>query len=552
MKDNRKRFVDTWTTNNYHVLTESEEKQYHNESAFQQIYSTIDKKFPESVLCVIEGRWSKNNAESVNGRFYGDFWDKQLAKEQTQFLLRKGLMWMLFGHVDREIQDKDLEEGIVAGIVTHLEVIKQPITLHGKDYKPGDLFGRAIIVQTGGKNAGLSTYALLQAGVDLSISSRGLGEYIIGETHTCEDGRQIPIMNPDTYELETFDFTRLPGIECAEVHMVQDNKRELTESIQENDEMLEDDEDDFTFESLDVSESSLNRIKESLDSLIFNIQVKENEMPKVDGIKVQQVLEDANAKIASLTAKLEAAEEEIKELKAKEEEPKNEAVEAGEQPEETATPAEVKAEETPSVPANTPVVDTTNLAGVTVDNNADIEALAKYKDIAETPEELNNTLIKTQEALNRCKEDAEELAKTKDELAKAKEECAEKDKDIADMQSTLESYVKLGSIADLQAIVESNQKMANEARRQKLIAFTEHYSVRKGITQESVKRIIESSKSIKDAKAVLESLPNKNANAGLYRKPESKDTINAAPALSSFAESFIKKAEARRNRKFSV
>ena len=292
----KQRIIDTWITNNYTILSDSEAKKYTNESNFQSRYSNLKEQgLTPNILCVIEGRWSKDNAVSVNGRFYPKFWKKQLAKEQTQFLLRKGLMWMLFGHVDRGIDDKDAEEGIIAGIVTHLEVIDQPVVRNGKQYEPGDLFGRAIIIETGGKNAGYTTYSLLKAGCDISISSRGLGEYIIGETHTCEDGSQIPIMNPDTYELETFDFTRLPGISCAEVHMVKDNQNESMDysnkkvdikDFDDVDELLNDSLDTFENESFDIPDTTLNYFNENAQSLIFNINQKENNMAKLNGIKV--------------------------------------------------------------------------------------------------------------------------------------------------------------------------------------------------------------------------------------------------------------------------
>lgn len=561
-KDNRQIFIDTWTTNNYHICNESEVKEFQNESAFQSIYLDIaNSTLSPKILCVIEGRWSKDNAISVNGRYYGDFWRKQLAKEQTQFLLKKGLMYMMFGHVDRGIEDKDVENGEIAGIVTHLQVIDHPTTINGRQYEKDDLFGRAIIIESGGKNAGLSTYSLLSVGSEISISSRGLGEYIVGETHQCEDGSRIPIMNPDTYELETFDFTRLPGISCAEVHMVKDNQ--ILNNTQDDITIKvdEEDEDDFTFESLEVSESELSSINESLNELIFNINEKENDMPKIDGSKVNQVLENADAKIKELTAKLEAAEEEkdaalakVDELEEKlkdteEKEEQSETVEAGTDPEPTVdTPAAV--DTTPVDEKPVEEVDMTELN--TVDTVVPNEELDAFKEIAGTPEELKATLIKVEETLKKCECDAKELKNTKEKLEAAEEEIKEKDKEIADAEQALESYVKLGSIADLKAMVESNRKMKKEARDQKLAQFTKHYSIKKGITLESVKKIIDSSKSFKDAKMVLESLPNVNPNKGLYIGESTQKPVVAKTSLSSFAESMIDKMEKRRNRSYTA
>ena len=541
-KDRRFHIVDSFACQDFRLCSESEVKEFRNESSFQAAWSNIEnKQINPECLAVIEGRWSKNRATSVNGRYYGDFWEKQLAKEQTQFLLRKGLMWMMMGHVDRGIEDKDAEKGLIAGIVTHLQVIDQPCTIHGKDYEPGDLFGRAIIINM---KAGRNVYTLLANDVDLSISSRGLGEYIIGETYQTEDGQNLPIMNPDTYELETFDFTRLPGISCAEVHMVKDNKNPVAK-LESNE--IDNDDFDFENESLEVKDEHFSMINESLNSLIFTINNKENDMPKVDGLKLKSVLEEANAKIASLTAKLEDAEQERDDAKAKADELEKklndkpadvvkEAIEAGTEPEDAhEDPAPVKAEVTKEEPAPKEV-DTTELA--------------EFKAIAETPKELQDTLAAVQETLDNCEKDVDELNKIKEENDKLKADAEEKEKDLQDCKAVIESYVKLGSIQELSAMVESNRKLKAEARAQKLQAFTEHYSVKKGITQESVKRIIESAKTIKDAKAVLESLPNVNPNKGLYKNEAALKTqaVNI-PAKRTFAESFIAKAEASRQHK---
>lgn len=535
MKDKRQRFVDSWICSNYQVLTESQAAQYRNESSFQAAYANIkDAGLSPECLAIIEGRWSKNGATSVNGRYYPEhFWNEQLAKEQTQFLLRKGLMWMMFGHVDRGVEDKDAEKGLVAGIVTHLQVIDQPITINGKDYEPGDLFGRAIITSM---DAGKNTYILLSLGSDISISSRGLGEYIVGETHMTEDGDRLPIMNPETYELETFDFTRLPGISDAEVHMVRDNKNPQKTETQEPEDFEEEEDIDFELESIELPENQLSSINESMSSLIFNISKKENTMAKLDTVKLQQVLEDANAKIAKLTAQLEDAEQERDDAKAEVDELKkklDETVEAGTEPQPLEeNPEPIKKEVTKDEKAPE-VVDTTELA--------------EFKAIADTPKELQDTLVKVEETLRKCEDDAAEIERLRAERDNLKADLDDKQKEVGECGKALESYVKLGSIETLSHMVEANRKLKSEARRQQLAKFTEHYSVKKGITQESVKRIIESSKSIKDAKMVLESLPNVNPNKGLYKPNRKTESTESKPSeFKSFSESFIAKAEARR------
>lgn len=536
-------FVDTFETSDYHVLSESQAKAYANESSFQSLYADLDnaKKHP-TVLCVIEGRFSKDNAISVNGRYYGEgFWEKQLAKEQTQFLLRKGLMHMMFGHVNRGIEDKDIEDGTIAGIVTHLQMIDEPTIINDHQYNAGDLFGRAIIIEMGGKNAGFSTYSLLSAGSQISISSRGLGEYIIGETFRTEDGAELPIMNPDTYELETFDFTRLPGISDAEVHMVNDNH--TSEHIAVAD--VRDEDDEFTYESLDIKDSELNSINESMDSLIFNVNKKENNMAKLDVARLQSVLEEANAKIAKLTAKLEDAEQakddaekECEQAKAECDKLKGELAEKPVQEDDEQEIIVAKEEPINDVERPAEVVDTTELD--------------KFKEIADTPEELEVTLKDVEETLKKCENDAKELADTKEKLEEAEEEIKDKEEQIKQAEEVIESYVKLGSIATLKAMVESNRKMKNEARQAMISKFIRHYSAKKGITLESVKRIVNNSKSFKAAKMTLESLPNVNPNKGLWQGESATVKKVSSSPMATFAESMINKMEQRRNRNYTA
>ena len=287
---------------------------------------------------------------------------------------------------------------------------------------------------------------------------------------------------------------------------------------------------------------------------------------KLNGANVQKVLEESNAKIASLTAKLEDAEQakadaekERDELKEecgklqKELDEKPETIEAGKQPEETPKSVEaVKADETPSVPANTKTVDTTNLGSFTAGVKP-ADDLAKYRDIADTPEELNEVLVNVQETLRKCEADAEELEKLRKENEDLKADLKDKDDDIKAAECTIESYTKLGTIQELSAMIESAKKIRKEARQQKLKEFIEHYSNKKGITQESVRRIMNSSKSVKSARAILESLPNKDVNKGLYRRVETAAQQPAsAPLRTSFAESYIKTAEASRTKRYTV
>ena len=120
-------------------------------------------------------------------------------------------------------------------------------------------------------------------------------------------------------------------------------------------------------------------------------------------------------------------------------------------------------------------------------------------------------------------------------------------------ESIIKAYTKLGSIEQLTNIVESYKKVANESRNAKLAQFTQAYSNKKGITLESVQAIINSSKSIKDAKIILESLPNK----AQIRIPSKVNYANESiqqnsNELKTFAESYISKEENRRTKTYAA
>ena len=96
------------------------------------------------------------------------------------------------GHSDGPVTDMTLRNGEASHIITDLWIDEK-----------GRGMGRAYILNTpAGRN--LKTY--LGATSKLKVSTRGEGVYLQGQYH---DGH--PIIDPDTYELQTVDFVLNPG-----------------------------------------------------------------------------------------------------------------------------------------------------------------------------------------------------------------------------------------------------------------------------------------------------------------------------------------------------
>jgi hypothetical protein len=101
-------------------------------------------------------------------------------------------MYGEIGHSDGPVTDMTLRDGNVSHIISDLWIDEK-----------GRGMGRAYIIDTP-KGRLLKTY--LGAKSKLKVSTRGEGVYLEGETH---DG--CPVIDPDTYELQTVDFVLNPG-----------------------------------------------------------------------------------------------------------------------------------------------------------------------------------------------------------------------------------------------------------------------------------------------------------------------------------------------------
>jgi len=146
-----------------------------------------------NIIGMVEGQFFQPDGMSRNKRWYSrKLWDKVLASADVRNRLLNRTMYGEIGHSDGPVTDMTLRDGNVSHIIADLWI----------DDK-GRGMGRAYIIDTP-KGRLLKTY--LGAKSKLKVSTRGEGVYLDGETH---DG--CPVIDPDTYELQTVDFVLNPG-----------------------------------------------------------------------------------------------------------------------------------------------------------------------------------------------------------------------------------------------------------------------------------------------------------------------------------------------------
>ena len=148
----------------------------------------------KGILGKLKGTFFVLDGESRNKRFYSkSLWEKVVHDPTVHEKLEKRRMFGTISH-EQPINDEALLGGKLSHIVTSLYI----------DDKKG--IGEAIILDT---EAGRILNSCLRANAGIYVSSRARGE-LIGNT---ENG--IPKVNPDNYQLETFDIVLDPGFLAA-------------------------------------------------------------------------------------------------------------------------------------------------------------------------------------------------------------------------------------------------------------------------------------------------------------------------------------------------
>lgn len=203
-----------------------------------------------------------------NGRKYNsDLWSKVFDDPIVNEKIENRLMLGEMGHPENR-EEIDLEKVAIC-------LAEKP-----KIGKDGALYGIFDILDTPN---GRLLKSLCDYGCNIGISSRGTGDIIYDN-----DGNEL--VDPDTYVLETYDAVIVPGVEKARLQYVTEAldtkkynktlKQKLTEEINkasdEDKKIMRE-----TLNKLDInleekladpSEEDINKIKQELDSLGFDIE----------------------------------------------------------------------------------------------------------------------------------------------------------------------------------------------------------------------------------------------------------------------------------------
>jgi hypothetical protein len=163
----------------------------------------------KAVLAKVRGEFFFPDGTSRNNRHYPKpVWEKTLADENVRERLMNKRMFGTISH-DQALDDQALLDGKVSHIVTALRI------------ENGKGMGEAIIINT---PAGRILDTVMRAGAKMFVSSRASGGY-----NGTKDG--VPIVDAETYNLETFDFVMEPGFLKANPKIVEAlSKEDLKES----------------------------------------------------------------------------------------------------------------------------------------------------------------------------------------------------------------------------------------------------------------------------------------------------------------------------------
>lgn len=183
---------------------------------------------PSGVLSKIKGPFFFPGGTSRNERYYpNELWEKALSEPRIQEKLKNLVM---YGTVFHPRSEPAIEE--YSHVITKLWIDKDPYS--GK--KVG--MGEAYILDTP-RGKVLNTF--LKLGSRWCVSSRASGAYMPNKK--TESGAQV--VDPDTYQLDTFDFTPDPGFLDAHPKLVESldipvkGKKNTEEFIMENREINE-------------------------------------------------------------------------------------------------------------------------------------------------------------------------------------------------------------------------------------------------------------------------------------------------------------------------
>ena len=231
-----------------------------------------DKK-NEGVLGKIKGEFFFPNGISRNKRFYPKtLWENALSRPEVISALSERRMLGTVGH-DQAIDDQAIKDGNISHVVTKLYI----------DESTGKGMGEAVILNT---SSGKNLHALLKGGVKLYVSTRGRG------TFSNQKHEGMPVVDENTYRLQTVDIVSDPGFLSAVPSLIENNKKSMEYNymnVKENADL---------FETVTKQKIALENANEAL--------IEENKQLTGDNAVATKEANEAKAKLEEASAELAA------------------------------------------------------------------------------------------------------------------------------------------------------------------------------------------------------------------------------------------------------
>ena len=370
---------------------------------------------------------------SRNQRFYPrKLWERQLSLPVIKERLAARTMLGCIGHSEGPVTEGNITRGEVSHIITNLIL---------REDNQG--IAEILILNT---PAGRNLYTLMKAGSRIKISTRAQGQFIEGQTHNG-----LPIVDPETFILETLDFVISPG-------------------FIETDPRLK--------ESLDKITNRVNSIIESRNRTISSNNSSTKTIKESKGENIMEISEQLINEIRSASSVYKTMYEEQKKLREEAEAEKKEAEKEAEECKKELA----KCEE---------ALKTYKALGEAADISAMIEGYSNLGFSSPTEAEF---------ILNQLQEEAEDAVK--------EEDVEDIKKDIEEAATKLAAYEALGSVEDLKAIREAAEELVDKLDKKEEDEVVERLSSKYKLPESLVRKFVETTEDEEEAeKEIEESLP---------------------------------------------
>lgn len=426
--------------------------------------TSVDGK---NILAVVEGCFFVPDGTSRNERFYPKtFWESILTRPDVRERLDSKIMFGEIGHNDRPVSEEDLTAGKVSHIVTKLWIDESGMGM-----------GQAYVL---GTPAGRNLYVYMKAGCKIKTSSRASGDFKANETH-----EGMPVVDENSYYLETFDFVINPGF------------LETNPLLKENVDKVKKDMEKKDMENNSFGKELLEHVKKEKETLSESlIQLREQ----------KAVSEAKNVELAEKVSLLESQISELSEAKSNLQKVELENKEISEKL--TSVSEELKS----------------------------YQAIGESKDILEN---LNKSadLLESYTKLGRPEVISEKLQEQKNTIRRYKEcgSVEDLEETLPVVEHVLEEIAKLGTLEDVREIVARATALSESIQNEKFEDLTIKISKQFRAPVENVKKLLESvgeKETVNILKAVAETnkkIVKDEASIDESKRPVTKSETKKVP-----------------------